>query len=320
MKLFELLRQIDFDSMIPTLRNDIKVKHEIYPYREAFDELMLLSPSDEEGKIGICRNEERGWIEVNVNDYSWENALNFEICIEDELRLDNSQIAAYILWELTFYGFSQVEIENTFSSHFSRERPDNEYARKAHELRKRRDLKYARGKVEKNELLKSSMNADILFKILERKQKRNRPKRMRDARIDRSIKRYKRLSNIEECIKKLTGLSDSINRSDLQYLTNTYLISENYFCQKNGNGTYTPASLEELISRYSGVLSVKYHNIIVVLYCADNKHIPESQIKAIYDLFTSGRALKRCIFKVEYTTKITDDTTRLFAVTSIDER
>lgn len=319
MKLFELLHQIDFDSMIPTLRKDLKVKSEIYPYREAFDELMLLIPSNKEGEIAVFRNNEQGWIEINVNDYSWENDLNFEISIEDELHLDNSQIAAHILWELTYYGFSQEEIEQTFSSNFSRKRADNEYARKAHELLKRKDLKYVRGKEEKKEYLKNAINADLLFKIIEREQKRNRAKRMRDARIDRSIKRYKRWSNIEECIKKLTGLSDSINRSELQYLFNTAKISENYFCQKTDNETYSPASLEELISKYSDVLSSNYDSVILLLYSTDKNDIPESQIKSLYELFTSGLCLKRCIFKIESAPEITDGSTRLFAVTSIDD-
>ena len=319
MKLFELMHQVDFDSMLPTLRKDLKVKSGIYSYREAFDELMLLIPSNEEGEITICRNKEQGWIEVNVNDYSWENDLNFEVNIEDGLSLNKDQLAAYILWELTYYGFSQKEIEQSFSSNFSRKRADNEYARKAHELLKRKDFKYARGKREKKEYLKSAINADVLFKIIERGQKRNRAKRMRDARIDRSIKRYKRWSNIEECIKKLTRLSDNISLSDLQYLFNTAIISENYFCQKKGNETYTTASLEELVDKYSDVLSSNYDSVILLLYSADKNDIPESQIKALYDLFASGHCLKRCIFRVESAPEITDGTIKLFAVTSIDD-
>ena len=319
MKLFDLVHQIDFDSMIPTLKKDLKVKSGLYSFREAFDELMLLIPSNEEGEIAICRNEEQGWIEVNVNDYSWENDLNFEVSIEDGLSLNKDQLAAYILWELTYYGFSQEEIEQTFSSNFSRKRADNEYARKAHELLKRKDLKYARGEKEKKEYLKNTINADVLFKIIERGQKRNRAKRMRDARIDRSIKRYERWSNIEECIKKLTRLSNNIGRSDLQYLFNTAKISENYFCQKKGNEKYTTASLEDLVGKYSDVLSSNYDSVILLLYSTDKNDIPESQIKSLYKLFTSGHCLKRCIFKIESAPEITDGTTRLFVVTSIDD-
>ena len=65
------------------------------------------------------------------------------------------------------------------------ERPDNKYRRKWSEVHSRQQVMYARGRKEKRECFREAMSWDICKRIRERKERRNRAKRMRDARMDR---------------------------------------------------------------------------------------------------------------------------------------
>ena len=317
MTLFELLHKVSFDDLIPTLKEVYDVETDIYAYREAFDELNLLRPTGRgDGEIKVYRDEEEHYIGVSGCNDVWENLLDLNIRAEDGIRLDDNALAAYILWELTFYGFSQAEQSFFFTN---RKRLANKYSRKASELYSRKISMYARGKSEKRECFKGAMSLSIVDRIDGRERKRNRAKRMRDARMERSIKRLRRMAKVEDCIQRLLALSPDIDRRNLEYLFETYSITESNFRQQAGNVDYRPATLCESIFKYSPLPQSEYDSVVIVLFSSDAAKVSPSLCSAVEELLITGRPLKRSVLKVSSDTRITDGSIRAFVVTSKDE-
>ncbi len=317
MTLSELIHKVSFDDLIPTLKEVYDVETDIYAYREAFDELNLLRPTGQgEGNIKVYRNEEEHYIGVSGCNDIWENLLNLNIHVEEGIRLDDNALAAYILWELTFYGFSQEEMSSFFTN---RKGPDNKYSRRSSEVYSRKISMYARGREEKQQCFKGAMYWNVSEKIHEREQRRNRAKRMRDARMERSIKRLDRMAKVEDCIQRLLSLCPDLERHNLEYLFGTYSITESNFHQQESRGGYRPATLCESISKYSLLLQSEYDSVVIVLYSSDADRVSPSLRSAVEDLLITGRSLKRSVVRVCSNSKITDGSIRAFVVTSKDE-
>ena len=317
MTLFELLHKVSFDDLIPTLKEVYGVETDIYAYREAFDELNLLRPTGRgEGNIKVYRDEEEHYIGVSGCNDVWENLLDSTICVEKGILLDDNALAAYILWELTFYGFSQEEWSSFFTN---RNRPDNKYSRRSSELYSRKISMYARGRIEKQACFKDAMPLNISDKIHERERQRNRAKRMRDARMERSIKRLDRMAKVEDCIQRLLALCSDIKRCNLEYLFETYSITESNFRQQAGDVDYKPATLYESIFKYSLLPQSEYDSVVIVLYSSDAAKVSPSLCSAVEELLITGKPLKRSVIKVSSDPGITDGSIRAFIVTSKDE-
>lgn len=318
MTLFELLHKVSFDDLMPTLKEVYDVDTDIYAYREAFDELNLLRPiGQSDGNIEVYRDEEEHYIGVSGCNDNWEDLLDSNISVAEDIRLDDNALAAYILWELTFYGFSQEE-QSSFIVNLGR--PDNQYSRRASELYSRKISMYARGRIERRECFKGAMSVNIIDRIDGRERRRNRAKRMRDARMERSIKRLRRMAKVEDCIQRLLSLCPDIERCNLEYLFKTYSITESYFRQQAGNGDYEPATLYESISKYSPLPQSEYDSVVIVLYSSDAAKVNPSLRSAVEDLLITGRPLNRSVIKVCSDTRITDGSIRAFVVTSKDKQ
>ena len=318
MTLFELLHKVSFDDLIPTLKEVYDVETDIYAYREAFDELNLLRPTGQgDGEIKVYRDEEEHYIGVSGCNDAWENLLDLNIRVEDGIQLDDNALAAYILWELTFYGFSQEEWSSFFTN---RKRLDNKYSRKASELYSRKISMYARGRSEKRECFKGAMSLNIIGRIDRRELRRNRAKRMRDARMERSIKRLRRMAKVEDCIQRLLALCPDIKRRNLEYLFETYSITESNFRQQAGDGDYKPVTLCESIFKYSPLPQSEYDSVVIVLYSSDAANVSLSLCSAVEELLITGRHLKRSVIKASSDIRITDGSIRAFIVTSKDEQ
>ena len=309
MTLSELLHSVSFDDLIPTLKEVYGVETDIYAYREAFDELNLLRPiGRDDGIIKVYRDEEEHYIGVSGCNDIWENLLDLNIRIKEGIRLEDNALAAYILWELTFYGFSQEE-QSSFIENLGR--PDNKYSKRASELYSRKISMYARGRIE---------SWDISEKIHEREQRRNRAKRMRDTRMERSIKRLDRMAKVEDCIQRLLSLCPDLERHNLEYLFGTYSITESNFRQQESRGGYKPATLCESISQYSLLTQSEYDSVVIVLYSSAADRVSPSLRSAVEDLLITGRSLKRSVLKVCSDNRITDGSIRAFVVTSQDDQ
>lgn len=293
MTLYELLRRVSFDDLIPTLKRVYDVKG-IYSYKEAFDELMLTEAAERTGGvIELSRDEEdEDWIQVTGCQDCWCDVHASGIEIEDGLNLTDAELAAHILWEMTYWGFSEDETPSFM------ERPDNKFRRKWSDVHSRQQVMYARGREEKRECFRKTMSWDICQRIEKRRGRRNRTKRMRDARMDRAMARLTRMSNVEECIKDLLRICTELERGELEYLFGTKIIHETRFRQHKGDGQHFPATLQTLIKDYSDVLNGEYDSIVLVLYSDSLENITEETVTAIRDIFITDRPLKRAILKV----------------------
>ncbi len=135
MTLKELLTQVGFDELLPYLE-----KHEpehldnLYDFREAYDILRNLEPAkDFEGKIyvewhgGEWEGEEK-WIGVDpMHDCTWEEDLAKEIVVADDIHLTKTEIAMHCLWEITYWGFSPAERQETWQRKFGPKVLTNKY-------------------------------------------------------------------------------------------------------------------------------------------------------------------------------------------------
>ena len=293
MTLYELLHKVSFDELIPTLEGVYDVK-DIYSYREAFDELMLNEAAGQtDGVIELSRDEDdENWIHVTGCDDCWSEVLASRIQIEDGLSFSDAELASRILWEMTYWGFSEDDTPSFM------ERPDNKYRRKWSEVHSRQMVMYARGRKEKKECFRGAMSWDICKRIWEREERRNRAKRMRDARMDRAMARLDRMSNVEECIKDLLRICPELGRGELEYLFDTKIVHETRFRQHKGDVKYSPATLQTLIKDYSDVPEGEYDSIILVLYSNSRENVSEETVSAIRDIFITGRTLKRAVLRV----------------------
>ena len=293
MTLFELLHNVSFDELITTLKGVYDVK-DIYSYREAFDELMLNEAAGQtDGVIELSRDEDdENRIHVTGCDDCWNEVLASRIQIEDRLSFSDAELASRILWEMTYWGFSEDDTPSFM------ERPDNKYRRKWSEVHSRQQVMYARGRKEKKECFRGAMSWDICKRIWEREERRNRAKRMRDARMDRAMSRLDRMSNVEECIKDLLRICPELGRGELEYLFDTKTVHETRFRQHKGDVKYSPATLQTLIKDYSDVPEDEYDSIVLVLYSNSRENVSEETVSAIRDIFITGRTLKRAVLRV----------------------
>jgi len=127
MTLKELFERCNFNEIAPFI---VKIypehKHMLPDYKMAFDILRNMTPeinSDHNIKdieISLCRDEQDE-SEPYISVYScegdyWQSSLAKEIVVSDDLHLSDNEIAAHLLWSITFYGFSPDERDDIIDS------------------------------------------------------------------------------------------------------------------------------------------------------------------------------------------------------------
>ena len=115
----DLIMEVKFDDLLPYLK-EIIVGHldNIYAFREAYDILRNMQPNSEFiGKVWI--EQEKDWVSVQSLDADfWENELAKELVLPKNATLSKEKLAAYCIYDITFYGFSPAErIESFWKSH-----------------------------------------------------------------------------------------------------------------------------------------------------------------------------------------------------------
>lgn len=116
MKVFDLFKRTEFVSIIPELvRYDPKSKQCLNAFREAYDILRGMTPQDTEETMPVEWMKPMGqepYIKVrNCEGDLWERNLGKEIVLGKGVSLSGAELAARILWSLTFYGFNLKEQE-----------------------------------------------------------------------------------------------------------------------------------------------------------------------------------------------------------------
>ena len=292
MTLKELLLKYEFDTVVPDLLTvDEPIKDNLYAFKEAFDTLRRMLPGDAGGEQIVVSLEveteedgteiERYLYASNCEGDLWDSSLAKEVVIEADIT--EIRALAQILWHITFFGFTP-EHEG-----YRRHENKNEYERKASLLRYHQFCNYARIKPKKNPTdweLRCSLSLDDWDIYHAREAHRNRAKRMRDARQDRQIEKYKRMGKIQRLIDSIVDTSWDSDYADYKYLFDTMELRVFEF--------YSRTTSKEARAQYIVDNFVKYFNEDLTLYKRTNMVISSEEEHGV--TFRELEALSDAIF------------------------
>ena len=285
MTLKELIMQVSFDELLPTLKTLIHGnENSLYAFREAYDRLRLMKPDlDFEGAIhvGWCGGlfGEDKWIGVSglSGDY-WSKGLSKEIIEEEDIQLTSNELAAHCLWEITFYGFSEDEITNTFDRMLGRNKPKNKYEIA---LDKLEESIWKHQTPRKYRCVYRGMlcyQGDILDYHRRCRNKKNRPKRMREHRQERRKRYLKMMSARENLVQALSVQGSSFVRSDVDYLFEVkYGMEYNYTSIVDGTEGRLLYILESM-TKYQQLDLSRYDNAIVCIIVSSRYPLSDTEI------------------------------------------
>lgn len=246
MILHELIHKVAFDTIVPHLTaiDPVNVPNNLYAFKEAFDELRRMKPGNADGKQIVITTE----VDTDEDDNEVERYLHasgcegdaWETCLAKEVifgaAVGEEKSLAQILWHLTFWGFTP-EHEG-----FRDDAPANKYERKAKELERRRFLNYAKGIANSFEIEHLCLPEEGWTEYHRRETHRNRAKRMRDARQERSIARLKHMGKVQSLIDRCLKTSFDADLADFRYLFDSLAICEFDFYSRTkepiGRGQY----------------------------------------------------------------------------------
>jgi len=283
MTLREYILSTPFDALVPELiKIDEPVRDNIYAFKEAYDILRRMKPTEPQEEfilVTIHEPDEDGPdlpLEQRIHaqhcggDF-WESDLAKEVVIEE--GISTPVALAEILWEMTFYGFDPYPQE---------EIPLNRYEKKAEELDHRQFDNYARAK---RGFLRGHLTEYALtpeeWEIYERRfVHKNRAKRMRDARQERSIKHYNRLGKIAKAIGRILSCTSDISHENLDYLFDAKTICEYEFFSRVAAGEDRAAYIRDNLSQYFPC-DLSVYTQVEILLCASPAH-PLSNLEVAF--------------------------------------
>ena len=258
MTLKDLLLKYEFDMVVPDLLTvDEPIKDNLYAFKEAFDTLRRMVPGDAGGEQIVVslevETEEDGTVierylhASNCEGDFWESSLAKEVVIEADIT--EIRALAQILWHITFFGFTP---EHEGYRHYETK---NRYELKASILEYHQFCNYARIKRRNNptdKQLRCALPLDDWDIYHAREARRNRPKRMRDARQDRQIAKYKRMGKIQRLIDSIVATSWDSDYADYKYLFGAKELRVFEF--------YSRTTIKEARAQYIVDNFVKYFN------------------------------------------------------------
>ena len=292
MKLYELLSKVSFDGLVPTL-NTLVIKENQLPYfKMAFDELRMMPPTINDDDIDVEMAE--SYIYVDGCQDRWSNVLGKNITLDDELELADQVLAAHILWEITFFGFSEEEMKANIGRDYGDEShtPDNIYRRKIQNIKDRQWKNYSRGAKWEISEGQKFISYDIVMEVFKRREKRNRAKRMRDARQERQMARLRKLAVKEEGICKAVG-TGCISREQVEYIMNVQYGDEHTYSSRTNTSEDRAQYIIELIDKYSDIDFSKYDSITAIATTSSGYPFSEEEKTLLQDYFSSKQRFKR---------------------------
>lgn len=257
MKLFELLRSVEFDALVDDLIYlDGEAKGSLMHFRMAFDILRGMKPEpDVDGSIHVewVRNGGEEYIHAaHCEGDLWERNLGKEVVVDDDVDDSLTRLAARLLWHLTFYGFRPDEPS------YRSEEPENAFSGRALALERRDIADYMRTSDPQDAYSREEW---MLYD--RRKARRNRAKRMRDARRERSIARLMRAARVESAIQYSLSVCPFLSYVDLEYLFETEVVYEDLFRSVPVSGVTMGDYMLELFRKYDRQDWRQYDRIFV---------------------------------------------------------
>ena len=292
MKLYELLSRVTFDDLKPTL-NTLIIKENQLPYfKMAFDELRMMVPIINDDIIDVQMAE--SYIYVDGCQDRWSNVLGKNITFDEELQLADQVLAAHILWEITFFGFGEEEMKANIGRDYGDEShtPDNIYRRKIQNIEDRQWKNYSRGAQWEISEGQKFISHDIAMEVFKRREKRNRAKRMRDARQERQIQRLRKLAVREEGICKAVA-TGCISREQVEYIMNVQYGDEHTYSSRTNTSEDRAQYIIELIDKYSDIDFLKYDSITAIATTSPEHPFSKEEKTLLQDYFSSKQRFKR---------------------------
>ena len=292
MKLYELLSRVTFDDLVPTL-NTLIIKENQLPYfKMVFDELRMMTPTLNDDNIDVQMAE--SYIYVDGCQDEWANVLGKNIRSDQQLQITDKVLAAHILWEITFFGFSEEEMKANIGTNYG-DNPkwqDNIYRRKILEIEDRQWSNYSRGAKWEISEGQKFISYDIAMEVFKRRKKRNRAKRMRDARQERQMSRLRKLAVREEGICKAVA-TGCISREQVEYIMNVQYGDEHTYSSRTNTSEDRAQYIIELIDKYSDIDFSKYDSITAIATTSPGYPFSEEEKTLLQDYFSSKQRFKR---------------------------
>ena len=269
MTLKELLTQVGFDELLPYLE-----KHEpehldnLYAFREAYDILQGMEPATGfNGEIhvewsgGEFEGEEK-WISVGpMHDSSWEEDLAKEIVIADDVHLTSAELAMHCLWEITYWGFSPAERQETWRQKFGPQILTNPYEVALDKLEEsiwdgRRYVKWT--------------NARDFFN-----NRMNRSKRKREYRQDKRKEYLRKMATRENLVRTLSAEGSSFRRNEVEFLLHVQYGRQYDYRSVTSNIENRLDYIFESMTRYQQVDLSRYNSAVIFLQFPLEKPLDE---------------------------------------------
>ena len=293
MTLRELLTETGFDPMIPFIRKS-ECADKVCYFKLAYDILLHTSPNEkgyEYVAVSIYKSPE-GKIYYNAPQLEgciWSTYIDGEVIfINGNVDVCQADLAFQLLYQLTFYGYSDKHCANLFGD----EHYNNKYSWMAREVEYKRDMAWATNAVRRR--VRASMkenkamginpfeiSVDDWFEIYKRQRsgRCNRMKRKREYRWGKRLETLNELEHRENPIYELlSGQISSVTRKDLLFLwdANERLVRD--FQTKAYDVKKRLTYLGELITKYDALNPLKQVKKCVVKITTSSDY-PLSQEK-----------------------------------------
>lgn len=282
MTLKELLTQVGFDELLPYLE-----KHEpehldnLYDFREAYDILRNMKPANNfEGKIfvewhgGEWEDEEK-WIGVSpMHDCTWEEDLAKEIVVADDVHLTLAELAMHCLWEITYWGFSPDEREETWQRKFGPKVLANKYEIALDKLEesiwKHQTPRRLRSRGRQGERC-----VRVEFPIKWNFDRKNRSKRKREYRQDKREEYLRKMATRENLVRTLSAEGSSFRRNEVELLLHVQYGRQYDYRSVTSNIENRLDYIFESMTRYQQVDLSRYNSAVIFLQFPLGKPLDE---------------------------------------------
>ena len=286
MTLKELLTQVGFDEILPHLKKrEPEHLDSIYAYREAYDILRNMDPAkDFEGKIyvewhgGEWEGEEK-WISVGpMHDSSWEEDLAKEIIVADDIHLTDAEIAMYCLWEITYWGFSPAERQETWRQKFGPKTLTNPYEvaldRLEESIWRHQTPRRFRSRGRQGERC-----VRIEFPIKWNFDRKNRSKRKREFRQNKRKEYLRKMAKRENLVRMLSAEGSSFGRSDVEFLLDVQYGRQCDYRSETQNINSRLTYILESMTQYQLLDLTKYDSAVIFIRCPSHCPLDETELE-----------------------------------------
>lgn len=286
MILKELLTQVSFDELLPHLKkHEPKHLDNIYAFREAYDILQGMKPDTEfKGEIyvkwygGEFEDGEK-WISVGpMHDCSWEEDLAKEIVIADDVHLSLAELAMHCLWEITYWGFSPAERQETWQRKLGPKVLTNKYEVALDKLKesiwRHQTPRRLRSKGKDGRRYVTWTNARDFFN-----NRMNRSKRKREYRQDKREEYLRKMATRENLVRTLSAGGSSFRRNDVEFLLNVQYGRQYDYHSVTQDTNSRLAYILESMTQYQPLDLTKYDSAVIFIRCPSQCPLDETGLE-----------------------------------------